>query len=126
MLFSGYLGAKSANVGEIERRLRSIEQSLGRSRTSAMAAETTDHVGDAVVSALATIANRVLGGANSANILGGAKSMSDEAGKITGGAARLGNDVVRRVAREIKHHPLVALAVALGVGALVGVVGRRR
>jgi ElaB/YqjD/DUF883 family membrane-anchored ribosome-binding protein len=124
MLFSGYSEAKSAEVGEIERRLSSIERSLGRSR--AMAAETTDHVGDAVASALTSIANRFLANVNSRSIRRGAKSVSDDAGRIATRSAKLGSDAMRRVGREVEHRPLVILAVAIGVGVLVGLLGRRR
>ena len=45
---SGYSRAMSANVGEIERRLRSVEQRLERvgGRAFASAIQTTDHVGE--------------------------------------------------------------------------------
>jgi hypothetical protein len=124
MLFSAYSGAKSAKV--LDERLRSIEQRLGHSRASAMATETTGHVGDTVAAALGAIANRFLGGANSANILESAKSMSSEAGNIASGAAKLSDDVVRRLGREIVRRPLITLSVAIGVGVLVGLVGHRR
>jgi ElaB/YqjD/DUF883 family membrane-anchored ribosome-binding protein len=48
---------------------------------------------------------------------GGAHSMGDE-------AAKLGNDVLRRLSNEIEHRPLVTLAVAVGVGILVGLAIR--
>jgi ElaB/YqjD/DUF883 family membrane-anchored ribosome-binding protein len=121
--FSTYSGAKSAKAEEIEQRLRAIEQRLGRSM-SAGAVETADHVGETIASALSTIAGRFLGGSNSASILGGASR--EEFGKFAGGAAQLGNDAIRRIAREVKHRPLVTLAVAIGVGVLVGLVGHRR
>jgi ElaB/YqjD/DUF883 family membrane-anchored ribosome-binding protein len=121
--FSSHSGAKSAKAAEIEQRLRSIEQRLGGGM-SAGAAETADHVSDHIASALSSMARRFLGSANSVSILGGASS--EELGKFAGGAAQLGNDAVRRIAREIKHRPLATLAVAIGVGVVVGLIGHRR
>ena len=50
----GYSGTMSANVREIERRLRSMEKRLERAgvRTSASAVETADHVGETVAAVL--------------------------------------------------------------------------
>ena len=123
--FSGYSGAKSAKAAEIEQRLRSIERRLGRGASTGPA-ESADHLADAVTSALGVMASRFLGSSNSTRILAGANSISDEAGKIAGDAAKLGNDTVRRIAHEIKQRPLATLAVAIGMGVLVGLVGRRR
>jgi ElaB/YqjD/DUF883 family membrane-anchored ribosome-binding protein len=114
--FSSHSGAKSAKAAEIEQRLGG--------GMSAGAAETADHVSDHIASALSSMARRFLGSANSVSILGGASS--EELGKFAGGAAQLGNDAVRRIAREIKHRPLATLAVAIGVGVVVGLIGHRR
>jgi ElaB/YqjD/DUF883 family membrane-anchored ribosome-binding protein len=114
----GLSRASSANVGEIERRLRSLEQRLARagSRASAGAVETADQVGDSIASALSSIADRLRGGAD---------SMRGEAAKIGGEAARLGNDALRRLGNEVGHRPLVTLGVAIGVGILIGWASHR-
>ncbi|HMF26015.1 MAG TPA: hypothetical protein VKG24_28370, partial [Pseudolabrys sp.] len=39
-------------------------------------------------------------------------------------AAKLGNDALRRLSNEVEHRPLVTLAVAVGVGILVGLASR--
>ena len=115
---SGYSRAISATVGDIEQRLRSLERQLERagSRGSAKAVETADHVGETIASAFGSIADRFRGGAN---------SMGDEALKLGSEAAKLGNDALRRLSKEVTHRPLVTLAVAVGVGLLVGLVSRR-
>jgi ElaB/YqjD/DUF883 family membrane-anchored ribosome-binding protein len=51
--------------------------------------------------------------------------MSDQAGKMGNEAAKLGNDALRRLSSEVEHRPLVTLAVAVGVGILIGVASRR-
>ena len=116
---SGYSRAMSTNVGEIERRLRSIEQRLERAggRASASASQTADYVGDTVASTLNSIADRFRGSAG---------SVSDEMAKLGGEAAKLGNDALRRLSKEVEHRPLVTLAVAVGVGILVGLASHRR
>lgn len=115
----GYAGARATNLAEIERRLRSLEQHLERvgSRTSARAVQTADHVGETVASVLSSIADRFRGGAN---------SMGDEAVRFGSEAAKLGNVALRRLSKEVEHRPLVTLAVAVGVGILVGLASHRR
>jgi ElaB/YqjD/DUF883 family membrane-anchored ribosome-binding protein len=107
---SGYSRTMLPNVREIERRLRSVEQQLERvgDRTSASPAEVVEHVGAAIAPVLSSIADRFRGGAH---------SMSDE-------AAKLGNDALRRLSNEVEHRPLITIAVAVGVGILVGLASR--
>ena len=107
---SGYSRTMLPNVREIETRLRSLEQQLERvgDRTSASTAEVVERVGAAIAPVLSNIADRFRGGTH---------SMSDE-------AAKLGNDALRRLSNEVEHRPLVTLAVAVGVGILVGLASR--
>jgi len=106
----GYSRTMLPNVREIERRLRSLEQQLERvgDRTSASTAEVVERVGAAIAPVLSSTAGRFRGGAH---------SMSDE-------AAKLGNDALRRLSNEVEHRPLITLAVAVGVGILVGLASR--
>jgi ElaB/YqjD/DUF883 family membrane-anchored ribosome-binding protein len=112
-----YSSARSANVREIDRRLRSIEHGLERASTRAAssAVGTADQVTESVASVLASLADRFRG-----------LSMGDEAAKFRGDAAKFGNDALRRLSKEVEHRPLVTLAVAIGVGLLVGLVIHRR
>ena len=107
---SGYSRTRLPHVREIERRLRSLEQQLERvgDRTSASTAEVVERAGTAIAPVLSSIADRFRGGAH---------SMSDE-------AAKLGNHALRRLSNEVEHRPLVTLAVAVGVGILVGLASR--
>lgn len=52
--------------------------------------------------------------------------MGDEAAKIGSEVAKLGNDALRRLSKEVEHRPLFTVAVAIGVGILVGLVSHRR
>ncbi len=116
---SGYSRAISAEFGEIEQRLRALERQLERvgGRSAASAAQSADRVGETIASALNGMAERFRGGAN---------SMRDEAAKIGSEAAKLGNAALRRLSNEVEHRPLVTLAVAVGVGLLVGLASQRR
>ena len=107
---SGYSRTMLPNVREIERRLRSLEQQLERvgHRTSASTAEVVERVGAAIAPVLSSTAGRFRGGAH---------SMSDE-------ATKLGNDALHRLSNEVEHRPLITLAVAVGVGILVGLASR--
>ena len=114
-----YSRATSAHVGEIERRLRSIEKRLERvgGRASASATQTADHVGEVIASALSGVAER---------FRGDARGMAEEAAKFGTAAAELGNNALHRLSKEVEHRPLVTLAVAIGVGILVGLASHRR
>jgi ElaB/YqjD/DUF883 family membrane-anchored ribosome-binding protein len=78
---------------------------------------TADHAGETIASALSSMADQFREGAN---------SMGEEATKVDPDAAQLGNDALRRLSKEVEHRPLVTLAVAVGVGILVGLASHRR
>src|SRR5213078_247841 len=58
---SGYSRAISAQIGDIEQRLRTLERHLeaAGSRSAATAAQTANHVGENVASALSSIAENL-------------------------------------------------------------------
>jgi ElaB/YqjD/DUF883 family membrane-anchored ribosome-binding protein len=99
---SRYLPAISANLREIDGRLRALERHLQNvgSRTSANA----EGMGEAIASALSGMADRFRGGATS----------------VSSEAAKLGHNALRRLADEAEDRPLAMIAVALGVGILIG------
>jgi ElaB/YqjD/DUF883 family membrane-anchored ribosome-binding protein len=113
-----YSRAISAQVGEVERRLRSLEQRLERAGDHApvTARHAADRAGDVIASALGSIVDRFRGDSD---------SIGDAATKIGGQAAKIGDDALRRLSKEVEHRPLVTLAVAVGVGILVGAISRR-
>jgi ElaB/YqjD/DUF883 family membrane-anchored ribosome-binding protein len=96
----------SASLRQIDGRLRELERNLERvgSRTSSQAALAAEGIGDAVASTLSTMADRLRGGATS----------------VGSEAAKFGNEAARRLAHEVEERPLVLLAVAVGVGILLG------
>jgi ElaB/YqjD/DUF883 family membrane-anchored ribosome-binding protein len=109
--------ALSANVRELDRRLRSMEQGVRRSGTRARssAGNIAEHSLETVVSALGSLADRFRG-----------LSIGDDASKYRSEAMQFGNDALRRVSREVAQRPLVTLAVAVSVGLLLGLAFHRR
>lgn len=116
---SAHSRATSTYGGEIEQRIRLLEQRLERagSRAAAGASNVAGGLGDTVALVLSNMAERFRGGTG---------SVSDEAVKFGNDATKLGNDALRRIAHEVEHRPLVTLAVAIGVGILVGAISHRR
>ncbi|MGD0418681.1 MAG: hypothetical protein ABSA68_03720 [Xanthobacteraceae bacterium] len=114
-------------VGAIAGHLRAIEKELGgigrsaHRRAFASASAAGDQIADAIGPILSEIVDRFRGGRSLA--LEEATSFSNQAVKS---GAKLGKDALQRIAIETKHHPLVTLAVALGVGILIGIVVRRK
>ena len=114
---------------EVERRMQRLEQRLGgvASRTAASgmasAAQATDRMGDALVSALGDLVDRFRGGARTVG--GEAARFGQDAARFGHEATKLGGDALRRVSTEVERHPLMMLGVAVGVGLLIGWAGRR-
>ena len=104
------------NAADITRRIAALEGRLKSAGRRVPVAE-IDSVGEAVAAALGGIAERFRSGAG---------SIGEETANLGNEAVKRGNDAWRRVAREVEHRPLVTLAVAVGVGILIGLVGSRR
>ena len=76
------------------------------------------HLGDAIASSVTEILDR---------FRSGRRLVGDEAERFGNKAAKFGakfgNDALHRMASEVEHRPLVILAVAVGVGILIGIAG---
>jgi hypothetical protein len=109
---SGYSRA-IADISDVEQRLRALERRLERigGRSAAGATQAVDHAGEVIASTLSGVAEALRGRAN---------SMGNDVARLGGEAAKLGDRALRRVADEVEHRPLITLAVAVGVGILVG------
>jgi ElaB/YqjD/DUF883 family membrane-anchored ribosome-binding protein len=119
-MFHHRSSAFASNVSAIEGRLRALESELKRIRrtagrhASAGMSAAGDHIGDAVTE----IVDRFRSGGRLAG--DEAARFGNEAAKF---GATFGNAALRRMASEIEHRPLVTLAVAVGVGILIGMAG---
>jgi len=123
-MFHHRSSAFAPSISAIEGRLRALENELERvgrkagRHASANASAAGDHIGDAIASAVTEIVDRFRSGRRLAR--DEAVRFGNEAAKF---GAKVGNDALERVASEVEHRPLVTLAVAIGVGILIGMVG---
>jgi ElaB/YqjD/DUF883 family membrane-anchored ribosome-binding protein len=116
---SRYTRVISSEVGEIERRLRALEKNLEKigARNFSNARDTADGLTDAVASALFGWADRFRQGAS---------AVSDQSSAFSKDAARYGNAALTRISDQTEQRPLIGLAVAFGVGVLIGMAARGR
>ncbi len=103
----------------IERELSDIGSKAGR-RASANASAAGDQIADAIGPILSDLIERFRRGQRAA--AEGAASLGDEAVKI---GTRVGSDALGRIADQARQRPLLTLAVAIGVGILIGAASRR-
>jgi ElaB/YqjD/DUF883 family membrane-anchored ribosome-binding protein len=109
---------RAANVdhllNDLERRLSRLSDMLP-SRASSSAK--MDSISDAAASALNEIADK---------FRNRSRAVAADAGRYGEDALELGNDALRKLSREVEQRPLMALAIAIGVGALAfGLLSRR-
>jgi ElaB/YqjD/DUF883 family membrane-anchored ribosome-binding protein len=113
-------------LSAIERHLRALESELERlgRKTGRRAAAGASAAGDQIADTMAPILSEIVERLRSGGRLAGdeAARFGNEAVKV---GARVGNDALRRLATQVEHRPLVTLAVAVGVGILIGIAGRR-
>jgi len=114
------------DLSTIERRLRAIESDLERygrktgRRASSSLSAAGEQIGDAMSPILSEIADRIRDGGRVAG--GEAARLGNEAVRL---GARVGNQALTRVSDEIEQRPLLTVAVAVAVGVLIGMAGRR-
>jgi ElaB/YqjD/DUF883 family membrane-anchored ribosome-binding protein len=109
-------------IADLERLVDNLEQRLTRlnrtaARASAAAPDVAGRVGDAVAAALGEIAER---------FGGRARALRGEVSHMSEDALAYGSDALRKLARNVERKPLVALAVAVGVGLLAAGLFARR
>jgi len=123
-MFHQRSSAFDRNISALEGRLHALEneiEKLGRKagrRASAGMSAAGDQIGDAVAAAVNEIVDRFRSGRRVAG--DEAVRLGNEAAKF---GAKVGNDALERVASEVEHRPLITLAVAIGIGILIGMVG---
>lgn len=95
-------------MSDLEKRLRRLS-GVARNETSGASSE----VGDFVSETLERIMSRVRDSA-----AGVTQTVADE-------ASRVGTDAFKKIADEVERRPLMMLAVAAGIGFLIGLANRR-
>ena len=93
-------------MDELERRLNRLN-SAAKQEASGVAGDVNEFVN----AALADI---------SAKLREGTQSLTNS---VTDQATRMGGDALRKLGNEIERHPLASLALAAGIGFLVGLTG---
>jgi ElaB/YqjD/DUF883 family membrane-anchored ribosome-binding protein len=123
-MFHHRSSAFAPDLSALERRLRALENEVqrvgkraGRNMSAGMSSA-GDQIGDAIASAVTEIVERFRSGRRLAG--DEAVRFGNEAAKL---GAKVGNDALERVANEVEHRPLMTLAVAIGVGILIGMAG---
>jgi len=103
--------AASFDIGEVGRLLNDLAGPLARlaALVSANARAASNAVPDRLSEALSDIG----------------VSFRDSALNMGGEATRLSRTTLRRVEDEVSHRPFVALAIAVGIGFLIGALNRR-
>lgn len=125
-MFQPRSSAFDPRITAIVRHLRAIEGELGAMgkgagrRASAGVASAGNQIADAIGPILNEIVERFGRGQRVA--IDEAASLGNEAIKI---GARAGNDALERIAAQAKQRPFLTLAVAIGVGVLIGTAARR-
>jgi len=114
--------SRSDRVADLDRLLHDLEERLSRlsrnaARASMSAPHTVGRISDAVAAALADVTHRFRGRARAAG---------EEAGHLSDDALNFSNDALRKLTREVEHRPLLALAIAAGIGALTVMIFARR
>jgi ElaB/YqjD/DUF883 family membrane-anchored ribosome-binding protein len=113
-------------VSAIVDHLRAIEDELGTigknagQRASARASAASGQIAEVLGPILNELGGRFRRGGRAA--VDDAASFGNDALRLGG---RVGSDALSRIAHQAKHRPLFTLAVAIGVGALIGFAARR-
>jgi len=113
------LSSVDRRVQDLEKRLARLTSAAGRasSNISSSVSDTTEQLGDTLVSALADVSDR---------FRGSARSVGNEAARLGRGAGRLSSEALDRLSTEVEQRPLVILAVAAGIGLLIGLAAAHR
>jgi ElaB/YqjD/DUF883 family membrane-anchored ribosome-binding protein len=127
--FDSRLSAVVGHLRAIETELGKMGRGAGRraSESAAAAASAGNQIADAIGPILSDLSDRFRRGQRAA--LDEAGSYSDQAMRYGDQAvrigSRLGNDALTQIARQAKERPVITLAVAIGIGVLIGFASRR-
>jgi ElaB/YqjD/DUF883 family membrane-anchored ribosome-binding protein len=112
--FGSNVAAIQKHLGAVEKELEKIGRAAGR-QTSDAAVAASEQIGDAISSILNDMVARFR---KSSQVAG------NRAGRLGNQAldlgARYGSDALERVADEAESRPFITIAVALGIGILIG------
>ena len=109
--------AASEEIAAIETLMGDLEKRLRKLNSSAMqhASEIGSDASEYVRESISDIAERLQAGAQSLS-----ENVSDEASRLGNEALDFGSDVIQKLEDEIEQRPLLTLAIAAGIGFLIG------
>jgi hypothetical protein len=117
--FDPRVAAIAGHLSAIEKELGALGKSAGRRASSSASA-----AGNQIIEAIWPILNEI-----SDSFRRGQRVAVDEAASFGNEAvkrgAKMGGDALGQIADQAKRRPLITLAVAIGVGVLIGAVARR-
>ena len=117
--FDPRVAAIAGHLSAIEKELGALGKSAGRRASSGVSA-----AGHQILETVWPILNEI-----GDSLVRGQRVAVDEAASFGNEAVkrgtRIGSDALGQIADQAKRRPLVTLAVAIGVGALIGAVARR-
>jgi hypothetical protein len=116
--------AFATQIAAIEGHLRAIEKELERFGQKAGRDARLSAPGDQIIDVITPILSEIVERYRSGRRLAAEETarFGNEAVKISGG---ISTNALHRIATEVEHRPLVTLAVAIGIGILIGIAGRR-
>jgi ElaB/YqjD/DUF883 family membrane-anchored ribosome-binding protein len=117
--FDPRLTAIAGHLRAIEKDLEILGRRAGQGAAS-RASAAGDQIADVLGPILSDIGDRFRRGQRAA--VDEAASLGNEAVRFS---AKVGNDALERIADQAKQRPLFTLAVAIGIGVLIGFAGRR-
>jgi ElaB/YqjD/DUF883 family membrane-anchored ribosome-binding protein len=125
LMFHHRSRAFATRISAIEGHLRAIEKELERFGQKAGRHAHPSFAGDQISDAIASILSEMIKRYRNAK-----RSADDETARFANKAAKISGGIstnaLHRIATEVEHRPLVTLAVAMGIGILIGIAGRRR
>lgn len=109
--FASNIAAIQDRLHDLEREIERVGRMAGQRTSSGVSA--AGHLGDAIASAVTDVIER----------FGGSRRLAGDAARFGNEAARFGKDAIGRLASEVEHRPLLIIAVAVGIGVLIGAAG---
>ena len=116
--FAPHMRAIQDHLRGIENELERVGRKAGKKASNGMS-EVSDQVSETITSALNDIIDRFQTGRRAAREQ--AAHYGKEAARM---GAEFGTGAARRISSEVEYRPFAALAVAVGVGILIGLASR--
>ena len=115
--------SKVRDISELERVIRSLEAQIARLTNGGEIRATVSNASDQVGSAVSRASHQV-GDVVADTLTQVADQLRTGATSVTT-AARVGTSAIARIGTELERRPFMTVAIAVGIGFLAGLAGRR-